>query len=1209
MRPIQALPNMLATIALMLLLDWQNAVAQAPPPLPYATNPTLPQLPGNNHAPLVSPTPTGTRKDSVVSASHVDLPANPAAGSEEIITVEKLQAELTAIEALPDLSVEIKKELLERVNKAITWLQDEQNSATRKAELEQQLAALPSLLKQAQQDLAQASPPVAVEFPGGATVAQLETKLSELRHQVEVDEATLVARESEVANRTQRLSEISKEIIELDKKLADAKQQLSGLTGSELAIKVKQFEQRARIRARQQQLQTIKIEQQRLEAATELLPMQRDLAKRTASQSRKHLQAWQTAVDAWRKAESKRQAEDARRVAEASHPALKSLAVQNAEIAELRIKTAAEIERLAKTIKQIGVSSKNHAVAFEELKTKVEHAGATSSTGVLLLKQRDELPKDAEFQERATFVQKAMPDAHIKLMELNQLQRQMSNPSDMARDMLGSFSQSLANYDQQQVLEAITKLLTDRRDFLDKASVDQNTYLQDLNDLELANQAHQEQVAEFRQFLNQRVMWIRSAEPMSLTDVRESGLGILSLSSPARWLEVIRVGGGEFLKRPAGGVAVISLFLLLLLGRARLLAMQARLTAPVAAETLDNYWSNLAAMLIAIVLSARWPVLLMAIGVRLKYATGATAWTQAVGQSCLTTMLFLWGWELLREICRRGGIGEQVFLWPTKATSAVRNILELTLVVGIPVLSLLQLSQFGELAGFKGLERSLFVFSMALCSLQYVFLLRPGGRLMNSLGMDERTSDSILYTARKPIWVIFSSAPIALAVLSIAGYHFSAYQLSARLIETGAAIAGVILLHSMFLSWLDVTTHNHRIRERVEAARAGEGQSPASSLVAKYNVSSDEDGEEDEDDATSPKVHLQPKSYQEFRDLLRYASVITLLCCGWFIWASVLPALRILDQIELWANIETVAESYVDQDGNDKIRTNEFSVPTTLTDVLMAIVVCIGTFTVSRRLPGFLELTVLERIPFEQGGRQAIAILARYAAILTGLLIACQMIHISWSNVQWLAAAMTFGLGFGLQEIFANLVSGLIILFERPIRTGDLVTVGEVTGNVTRMQMRATTITDFDRREMIVPNKTFITSNVINWTLSDPISRIVLPVGVAYGTDVQKTQAILLRIARRNIHVLSEPAPTTLFKGFGDSTLDLELRVFIPKRDLYLDVVNDLNNSIVREFARYKIEIAFPQRDLHIRSAESLRPLLASLHEPVSEVNETRKTG
>ncbi|MCA9132753.1 MAG: hypothetical protein KDA45_06350, partial [Planctomycetales bacterium] len=879
--------------------------AQAQPPaiaLPADGN--LSRLParGATATTLLPPTNPQLRAPAVVLAAHSDASGPPAA-SEDTLTVEKIAAELAAIEGLSELDAEAKKEHVERLGRANKWLQDELDSARRKVEFETQLAAVPELLRLAHEELAKPAPAVVVEFPSGATVAQLESKLAELRHQVDVEETQLHAKEAECENRPKRLSEISKELLENEKRIVDAKQQLAALSGSDLPSRVKQLEQRARIRGRQQQLATLKVEQQRLEAMTELLPMQRDLAKRTATNTKKLLQSWQTAVDTWRKAESKRQAAAARRVAENSHPALKSLATQNAEIAELRIQTAGEIERLAKTIKRIHESAKLYQDAFEELQKKVQHAGATSSTGVLLLKQRDELPREAEFQEHAAFVQRAMPEAHLKLLELNGLRRQMADPAEMATQMLSSFSQSLANYDPQQVLEVVTGLLTDRRDFLEKASVDQNTYLQDLNDLELANQALAEQVAEFRHYLDQRVMWIRSAEPMSLQDVKQAVRGIASLASWQRWLEVMRVGGGEFLRRPAGGIAVISLFMLLLLGRARLLAIQSRLTAPVGEDELDDYWPNLAAMLIAVVLSARWPLLLMAIGFRLKYAAGATAWTQAVGQSCLTTMVFLWGWELMREICRRGGIGEQLFHWPGKMTSAVRNVLELTLVVGIPLLSLLQLSQFGELAGLKGLERSLFVLSMALCSLQYWILQHPKGRLMSSLGADEGYCRSIFYTARTPIWLASTLAPLALALLSIAGYHFSAYQLSARLTETGAAFVAVILVHNMFLSWLSVKAHNFRVRQKQQEPLT------VAEPLATYSMAADDAEESDYEDAPEQSHEAQPKSHQEFRDLLRYASVLALLCCGWFIWASVLPALRVFDGIVFWQNIETVAET------------------------------------------------------------------------------------------------------------------------------------------------------------------------------------------------------------------------------------------------------------------------------------------------------------
>ncbi len=280
---------------------------------------------------------------------------------------------------------------------------------------------------------------------------------------------------------------------------------------------------------------------------------------------------------------------------------------------------------------------------------------------------------------------------------------------------------------------------------------------------------------------------------------------------------------------------------------------------------------------------------------------------------------------------------------------------------------------------------------------------------------------------------------------------------------------------------------------------------------------------------------------------------------------------------------------FIDADGKDSFRIVDQSVSTTLTDVLVALLVCVVTLMVGRRLPGVLELVLLEHLPIETGGRQAIAILARYFATAVGLLIACSIIRLSWSSVQWLAAAMTVGLGFGLQEIFANLVSGLIILFERPIRVGDIVSVGDVTGTVTRMQMRATTVTDYDRRELIVPNKKFITDNVINWTLSDPISRVVLPVGVAYGTDVEQgPRESCCGSPNECPYVSTSHAPNTLFKGFGDSTLNMQLMVFIPQRSVYVEVVNNLNNAIAREFDPANIEIAFPQLDLHVKNTAAI---------------------
>jgi potassium efflux system protein len=187
-----------------------------------------------------------------------------------------------------------------------------------------------------------------------------------------------------------------------------------------------------------------------------------------------------------------------------------------------------------------------------------------------------------------------------------------------------------------------------------------------------------------------------------------------------------------------------------------------------------------------------------------------------------------------------------------------------------------------------------------------------------------------------------------------------------------------------------------------------------------------------------------------------------------------------------------------------------------------------------------------------------------------------------------MAAALSVGIGFGLQEIVANFISGLIILFERPIRVGDVVTVGDTDGVVTRIQIRATTIRTWDRQELLVPNKEFITSRLLNWSLSDQTTRLRIPVGVAYGSDVQKAMTLMREVAEQNRLILDDPVPYALFREFGDNTLNLELRCFVGTQDDRLPASSQLHEAINDRFNQNGIVIAFPQRDVHLDTSEPL---------------------
>ena len=179
------------------------------------------------------------------------------------------------------------------------------------------------------------------------------------------------------------------------------------------------------------------------------------------------------------------------------------------------------------------------------------------------------------------------------------------------------------------------------------------------------------------------------------------------------------------------------------------------------------------------------------------------------------------------------------------------------------------------------------------------------------------------------------------------------------------------------------------------------------------------------------------------------------------------------------------------------------------------------------------------------------------------------------------------GIGFGLQSVVNNFVSGLILLFERPIKTGDWIVVGDIEGYVKSIRIRSTQIQTFDRADVIVPNSDLISNPVTNWMLKEARGRIRVPVGVAYGSDTEKVRDILLEVASGHDMVIkdgSAPEPQVRFRGFGDSSLDFELRCHIEHIDNRMLVISDLNFAIDKAFREHGIEIPFPQRDIHVRT-------------------------
>jgi small-conductance mechanosensitive channel len=252
-------------------------------------------------------------------------------------------------------------------------------------------------------------------------------------------------------------------------------------------------------------------------------------------------------------------------------------------------------------------------------------------------------------------------------------------------------------------------------------------------------------------------------------------------------------------------------------------------------------------------------------------------------------------------------------------------------------------------------------------------------------------------------------------------------------------------------------------------------------------------------------------------------------------------------------------------------------------------------------IQAFLESQIFYQKRINRGVRDAVKKLTHYVLILVGLLVAMSMAGIDLKNLTILFGAFGIGIGFGLQGIVNNFISGLILLFERPVKVGDTIVVGEITGVINNIGMRSTVVETWDRSEIIVPNSQMISEKVTNWTLSSSVARVVLPVGVKYGTDMQKVIKLLEGIAAENELVVEDPEPSAVFTGFGDSSIDFQLRAWIADVDNRLKVRSELGVAIDKAFRENSIEIPFPQQDLHLRSVEP--GLLSTDNQPV----ETKK--
>lgn len=794
-------------------------------------------------------------------------------------------------------------------------------------------------------------------------------------------------------------------------------------------------------------------------------------------------------------------------------------------------------------------------VALENSRERLAYADS-------LLKRLDDEYKSFELRLEKAGLNLTDDYARLLRQRLDRLRRQTiaEGLTEGIRDQLSAAREEQLRLEEYEAVmnpdnNAQGQMRQKRADLLRQLHKAVTDHIEVLNEYYSTVTQLRDRVDAYQELLQQRLFWLPSADVVSKDTFNQLYQGLAWFASSFKWSAVKSAISASISER-GFRMALLVLVLAALLVKRRTIRKALIDTGEYVGNVgRDAFPMTLMALLYSLLLSLPG-VLLLSLGTLLVKEGNEffSAISKGFGAAAFIMLLL----NLVHKVARQAGLGERHFKWNPKTLQGIRREIPILMAVLIPITIVMPTLETPDGAVYRdSLGRILFlVASAALATFAHRTMAAVRHRRQNNR------------TLRILHWFAVAT-PMLLALASLMGYHYTAVQLEGSLFISICWLAFVILLYFLGLRALSVRERRLTL-ERLLEQRANERK------MAEAREAAESTGEGVPPALDMPEMNLKDIS-QQSTSLLRILALAIAVTGLWFMWKDVIPALQLFDSVTLW-NIST---------GSGK----EDLMPITLGDLLVALLFVAGTVVAARNLPGTLEVMILSRLNLEPGSGYAITTLAKYVIVFLGASISLAVLGLQWSKLQWLVAALGVGLGFGLQEIVANFVSGIILLFERPIRVGDTVTIDGITGTVTRIRIRATTLMDWDRKEQIIPNKTFVTQDLTNWTLSDPITRVIIRVGVAYGSDVDKVRDVLYRVTLDNERVVEDPAPAVFCVGLGDSSIDFEIRAFV--RDLmdFMPLSHELHSSITRALREAGVNIPFPQRDIHIRTAAPVPPM------------------
>ena len=780
-----------------------------------------------------------------------------------------------------------------------------------------------------------------------------------------------------------------------------------------------------------------------------------------------------------------------------------------------------------------------------------EQISALQGTLVLsriIQQQKQKLPTNLNIQG----LSKQIADLRVQIFDITQKRNELYDLDAYIAKVESDEGEKFTNTEKIQ----LTNLLTERRKMSSDLIKSLNNQLNLAISLELTQQQITQISDQIQSKLEQQSFWVKSNNPINLDWFAELPRAFIAQVDGI----VKKIGlPTNYSNLPYLLMYCLGLFVVggaIFKFKDRIKQRLSKINGEINRLKYDNQWNTPQALLLTAFLTLSGTLWFLAICQMLgfffmKNPTEFWDWSFSMAG-------YWWFFTFWLSLFRPNGIFVRHFEFSQQSAVRFQSVIKRIVVA---VVLLLNTSVFSNVTDY-GLANDVIGQVNTIVSLLFcIIIIAP--RFKNVLRSYEDEKKSHNHIIVKIVQFGLQIIPVGLVLLVALGYYYTALNLIQHLINSYIAWCVWWLIRQVIYRGITVSSRrlaHRRLEEKLRQKQAGFNDGSTSDDVVVLN--------EKEEGLALNEVRSQ---LLRFADLFIWTALIGIF---YYVWSDLVTVASYLREVTLWQQTTTTEAGTVTES-------------ITLFNLLVALVIVGITYVLVRNISGILEVLIFSRVNLSQGTPYTITTLLTYIFIAIGGAWAFATLGMSWSKLQWLFAALSVGLGFGMQEIFANFVSGIILLFERPIRVGDTVTINDVSGTVAKIRIRAITLIDFDRKEVIVPNKSFVTGQVINWALSNTMTRLVINVGVAYGSNLELVKKLLLQAANEQTTVLKDPEPRAYFLSFGASTLDHELRVYVAQLAERTNTIDALNRRINELFAENNIDIAFNQLDVFIKNNDT----------------------